>query len=144
MMKSTYSTFKDAAGIWIEDRFIPILQLSINLISSIILLKIFGLKGVFIGTILSSLVLWFYSYPKFVYKKLLNRSIKSYIKECIIHLFIAIFIVSVSYFINTYSSNIFISILISIFVPNILMILIYKNTSEYKYYKDLLIKIIKK
>ena len=39
MMRMPYNTFKDAAGIWIEDKYMPLLQLSINLISSIILLN---------------------------------------------------------------------------------------------------------
>lgn len=140
MMRTSYSTFKDAAGIWIEDKYIPILQLSINLISSIILLKIIGLPGVFIGTILSSLVLWCYSYPKFVYKKLFNRQIKNYIKETITHIIIFIFIISLSFTLNKYSNNIIISIIISITIPNIILLIIYRKNEEFKYYKNLILK----
>lgn len=144
MMRSTYIAFKDAAGIWIEDKYIPLLQLSINLMSSIILVKLLGLKGIFIGTILSSLVLWFYSYPFLVYKKLFNKSIKNYAKEFLIHIFIFVFILSLSFYINTYFNNIIISIIISILLPNIILLLIYKNSDEFKYYKNLLIKTLKK
>lgn len=140
MMRTSYSTFKDAAGIWIEDKYIPILQLSINLISSIILLKIIGLPGVFIGTILSSLVLWCYSYPKFVYKKLFNRQIKNYIKETITHIIIFIFIISLSFTLNKYSNNIIFSIIISITIPNIILLIIYRKNEEFKYYKNLILK----
>lgn len=143
MMRKTYSVFKDAAGIWIEDKYIPILQLSINLITSIILLKLIGLKGVFIGTILSSLVLWFYSYPKFVYKNLFNRSIKEYIIELIKHIIIFISIMSISYILNLLSNNIIISFVISITIPNIILLIIYKNTEEFKYYKKLIKKRLK-
>ena len=144
MMRSTYATFKDAAGIWVEDKYIPLLQLSINLISSIILLKIFGLKGVFIGTILSSLVLWFYSYPVLVYKKLFNRSIKYYIRDFISHILIFIIILGISFSIYLYKSNILISIVISILIPNLIMYLIYRKKEEFKYYKDLIKRTIKR
>lgn len=140
MMRTSYSTFKDAAGIWIEDKYIPILQLSINLISSIILLKIIGLPGVFIGTILSSLVLWCYSYPKYVYKNLFDKKLKNYIKETITHIIIFIFIISLSFILNKYSSNIIISIIISITIPNIILLIIYRKNEEFKYYKNLILK----
>jgi len=140
MMRSTYGSFKDAAGIWIEDKYIPLLQLSINLISSIILLKIIGLKGVFIGTILSSLVLWCYSYPKYVYINLFNRKLKDYIKETIKHILLFILIISISFILNKYNNNIIISIIISITIPNIILLLIYRKTEEFKYYKKLILK----
>ncbi len=140
MMRSTYGSFKDAAGIWIEDKFIPLLQLSINLISSIILLKLIGLKGVFIGTILSSLVLWCYSYPKYVYINLFDRKLKNYIKELLTHLITFIFITSISFILNKYSNNIIISIIISITIPNITLLLIYGRSDEFNYYKNLILK----
>lgn len=140
MMKITYSTFKDAAGIWVEDKYIPILQIFINLISSIVLVKMIGLSGIFIGTILSSLVLWFYSYPKYVYKNLFDRKIELYIKETITHTLIFILIISISYMINIYSNNIFVSLLISIALPNIILFIIYRNKEEFKYYKKIVIK----
>ena len=140
MMRSTYGSFKDAAGIWIEDKYIPILQLSINLISSIILLKLIGLPGVFIGTILSSLVLWCYSYPKYVYINLFDKKLKNYIKETLIHILIFLIITTSSFILNKYLSNIIVSIIISITIPNIILLLIYGRSEEFKYYKNLILK----
>ena len=59
MMKTPYNVFKDSAGIWREDKYVPLIQVFLNLISSIILLKIFGISGIFMGTIISSLLVWF-------------------------------------------------------------------------------------
>ena len=140
MQRQTYSTFKDSAGIWIEDRFIPLIESFLNIIFSLLLLKIFGLSGVFMGTIISGLVLWCYSYPKFVYKKLFCRSYLDYFKETFgyISLFIIISFVSI------YISNIFIfnnlfikllfNILISILVPNLLLLIIFYKSDEFKYF----------
>ncbi|MBQ3309997.1 glycosyltransferase, partial [Candidatus Saccharibacteria bacterium] len=86
--RSVYASFKDAAGIYHEDRLIPVVESVINIIASVILVQIYGLAGVFIGTIISSLVIWCYSYPKFIYKNLLGRSYTKYVKETVAHVII--------------------------------------------------------
>ena len=145
IMRNTYIAFKDAAGIWIEDKYIPIFQLSLNLISSIILLKIIGLSGVFVGTILSSLVLWFYSYPKFVYKELLDRNYKEYIFKFTSKLLLFIFIEVGVYFIckyiviNNLILELLIKLIISLITPLLILIIVYRNSDEYKYYKKLIL-----
>lgn len=148
MMRSSFSTFKDAAGIWVEDKYVPVFQLTINLISSIILLKLFGLIGVFLGTIISSFVLWFYSYPKFVYKRLFNKSYKDYYKELVVELLIFITIILITYGLSkiivfdSLMVTFALKILFVIIVPNLLFVLL--NSKEYLKYYINLVKIIKK
>ena len=77
-MRSATAIFKEAAGICYEDRFVPIIEALVNAIASIIFLKIAGIAGVFIGTILSLMVIHLYSYPKFVFKKLFSKELKEY------------------------------------------------------------------
>ena len=151
IMQNTYSVFKNASGIWVEDKYVPVIKSLINLGSSIILLKIFGLAGVFLGTICSTLVLWFYSYPKFVYKRLFKKEYKNYyyqlFKSCIL-LFI---ITTITYYacnILVFSNlliDLIIKIIICIFVSNIILIIVYLKDDNYKYYKDLIkTKILKR
>ncbi len=94
IMRNAYLTFKEAAGIYHEDRFVPLIESVINIIASVILVQFIGLPGVFIGTILSSLVLWCYSYPKYVYKPLFGRSYSRYAIETIAYF--AIFAVAIA------------------------------------------------
>ncbi len=149
MMRNSYSTFKEAAGIFYEDRFVPIVESILNIILSIILIKPFGLAGVFMGTIISGLALWCYSYPKYVYKKIFFRSYKDYIKETIgyILLFIVISIVSLVVSSMFIFENIWIrfikNVIISAIIPNIMIIIIFYKTDNFKYYKDLVFNIIK-
>lgn len=77
-MRTVFSVYKEAAGIYYEDRFVPIIESIINIVASIALVNIFGLVGVFVGTIISSLILWLYSYPKYIYKPVFKRSYKQY------------------------------------------------------------------
>ena len=150
MMRSSYISFKDGAGIWIEDRFIPVLQSVINLASSIIFLKIFGLVGVFMGTILSSFVLWFYSYPKYVYKNLLDRSYKEYvfkfISKILVFVFIEVGVVFITKYIvvNNLILELAIKLIISLVVSLLVLIILYRKSDEYKYYKNLIKSKIKK
>lgn len=144
MMRNSFSIFKDAAGIWIEDKYIPVLQSTINLLSSIILVKLIGLSGVFIGTILSSSVLWFYSYPKYVYNNLFDKKISVYVKELIKHIILFLIIIIGSYKINNYYNNLLITIIICLLLPNIVLFILYKNKEEFIYYKGLIMNKIKK
>lgn len=47
---------KSAAGLYDKDKFVPLLQSAVNLAVSIVLGKILGLAGIFIGTLVSTLV----------------------------------------------------------------------------------------
>lgn len=81
LMRGSYNAFQDAAGIFYENRFVPLLESALNLISSIALLQIWGLAGVFAGTVISGTALWCFSYPKFVYRRLFEREYLQYAME---------------------------------------------------------------
>ena len=82
-MRKVYVVFKEAAGVLYEDRFIPLVESILNITLSIILVKFLGMTGVFIGTILSSMILYCYTYPILVYKKILKRKLNEYVKQLI-------------------------------------------------------------
>ena len=148
-MRYSYSVFKDAAGIWQEDKFVPVIESVLNIIISIALVKCIGLVGVFIGTILSGLVLWIYSYPKFVHKKLFKKSYKSYIKENLRYLIIFILIIMITYLssllctVNNNLIQVIINTIVAILVPNLLLILIFFKTDNFKYFLSLGKKFLK-
>lgn len=97
LQRYAYGTFKEAAGIYHEDRFVPLVESLLNIIASIILLQFFGLAGVFMGTIISGLALWCYSYPKFVYRGLFKRSYLDYAKETLGYILVFLVCASISY-----------------------------------------------
>ena len=142
--RSTYGAFKEAAGIFYEDRFVPIIESLLNIVLSIIFVKKFGLMGVFMGTVASGLVLWCYSYPKYVYKNLFGRSYYDYIKETIYYLIVFVLIAGFSYslailisFENVYLQ--FISnVLIALIVPNVIMLLLFSKDENFKYFINMI------
>lgn len=145
-LKATSNTFKEAAGIFYEDRFIPIIESIVNIIFSLIFMHFFGLAGVFMGTITSSMVLLLISYPIFVYKKVLNDNIKNYFKLMIYHIivFIIIFLITVnisSYIVfDSLLYNLVLKGTICLLVPNILYVIINIRNKDFKY----IIKLVKK
>ena len=102
MMRESYSVFKEAAGIYHEDRFVPVVESILNIVVSVVLVQWIGLPGVFIGTFVSSLALWFYSYPKFVYKKLFGRSYRQYVVEMVLYSLIYIAVMVLTWLVKSW------------------------------------------
>lgn len=142
--RSTYGAFKEAAGIFYEDRFVPIIESLLNIVLSIIFVKKFGLMGVFMGTIGSGLVLWCYSYPKYVYNKLFGRKISDYMKETIYYFIIFILIAGFTYSLAILISfdNVYLqflsNVLIALIVPNVIMLLLFSKDENFKYFINML------
>ena len=143
-MRSCHMIFKEAAGIYYEDRFIPLLESILNIVASLILLKYFGLAGVFMGTIISSIALYCISYPKYVYKKLFNRSYLDYTKETIgyLSLFLGLAFLTFKLSRLIIISNAFLSLVINcviaVIIPNIILLILFWKTNNFKYYLELL------
>lgn len=149
-MRSSISIFKEAAGIFHEDRYIPILESGINIVASLVLIQFFGLAGVFMGTVLSSFVLHFYSYPKFVYTKLFNRSYLEYYKEFFGYVMIATTILIVTLLTTSlmpnlnYAINMLIHLAAALAISNGLLFVIFHKSNEFTYARDITSRILKK
>ena len=143
MMRTSYSVFKEAAGIFYEDRFVPIIESIINIVASIALVNIMGLAGVFLGTILSGLVLYVYSFPKFVYKRLFGRNFRQYIFETVGLALLAAVIVAASLFASRALAGwlglsgitlVIVNIVMVLVVPNILMTICFAKNENLKFF----------
>lgn len=152
-MRSSIGTFKDAAGIFYEDRFIPILESLINIVASLILVPFLGMFGVFLGTFFSSLIVVFYSLPKFVFKKVFDKSIwvyyKLYFKYVVISA-LGVVCTAAVYALVTYCFSLsgilalVIAALISLVIPNVLFALIFRRTEEFQYYKNFVLNLLRR
>lgn len=147
-MKKTNSLFKNAAGVFYEDRYVPILESAINLVASILLGYVFGVAGVFIGTIISSMVLILYSYPIFVYKKLFNRSYFAYLKDNLIYYFTDITLMIISFMVTSqiHLNNLFLTFCVQLILAFIIIsayyLIFYRKRSEFIYFKNIFFDIL--
>lgn len=143
MMRKCYDSFMIAAGICVENKYVPLVEAILNILFSIIFAKTFGLIGIFLGTIVSGLTLWCFSYPKFLYKKILKRSYYNYAKETIGYIFTFLIVLFVSYFlisfinVNVLLIEVFIRLAIGMVISNLILIIIFSKSSNFKYFCDL-------
>lgn len=150
MQRSTYFAFKDSAGIWVEDKYVPLVESIINITVSIIGVKLIGLAGVFIGTIVSGLSYWCYSYPKYVYKNLFDRSYLDYFKETFGYIGLFLIIASLTFYVSTLIVvknallQVVVNTILCLVLPNILICLLFFKTEEFKYIISIFKKILGK
>lgn len=149
LFKYSITCFKEAGGIYYEDRFVPLIEASTNLIMSLIFLRLFGLMGVFMGTICSSLVLHLYSYPTFVYKKFFKKSYLLYYKDFLKYVLISVIVGIITYIISNLFTfiniwNLVYDFVICLIVPNLIYFILFRKSEEAKYFLHLFIKLLKK
>lgn len=150
MMRNAYIVFKEAAGIYHEDRFVPIVESVINIIVSVMLVNWIGLPGVFIGTIISGLALWCYSYPKYVYRGLFRRSYWQYARETAGYILLFVVVAGMSYLVAnaiTFDSiwmQMIYCVLVTAVVPNVLIILGFARTENFRYFVGLFKKLLRR
>lgn len=141
---------KGAAGLYNEDKYVSIIQAIINLICSIVLVKYIGIIGVFLGTLISILILPSWYRPLIVYKNIFKRSVIEYYARHILYFFIVIFSVFITSSIINYVTvnltwiNFIINMIISFIIPNVLILLLFWRTEEMKYLRFIIKGIIKK
>lgn len=140
---------KAAAGIYEQDKWVPIIQSVTNIVISIIGVKILGLKGVYIGTIISGLVPCLIR-PVIVYKYVFSTSPVQYFEEFFKRLILMNFLILILTlgFSKTAINNLILCMMVYFIIITIvfgiLIIFFYKNTNEYKYLKEKFIITIKK
>jgi O-antigen/teichoic acid export membrane protein len=143
-MRTAISTFKNKAGLFVQDKYAPLFEGLINLIFSLILVKYLGLAGIFLGTAISTLSTVFWTQPVIVYKNVFKRSVWSYFKS---YSFYALLTIGTC-FITTIACNNFveggnfISLLlkgiICLVIPNSIYVIVFFKTAEFQYLTNIL------
>ena len=114
-MRVPLITMKSAAGKYMEDAWIPFAFAGINLIASIVLAKYMGVAGVFLGTIIGSLLTADWYRPVVIYKNVFHTSVCKYFKKYIRYVIFGIMNVAIAYYICSF-----------LHIPNVLLNFIIK------------------
>ena len=134
----------------IEDAWINFGFAIINLISSVILAKIFGVFGVILGSIIGSLCTADWYRPVVIYKKVFDVSVKKYFEKYILYIFLGAIYMAITMFLNTFILiennilNFIVRGLICVIVPNLCNILLFYKTKEFKYVYEILMNQLKR
>lgn len=77
-MRISASIFKVKSGIFVQDKFSPLIQGCLNFILSLILVQFWGITGVLFATTISVLSIGFWQFPYLVYKYTFKKSLRFY------------------------------------------------------------------
>lgn len=140
-------TYKDAAGIWWEDRFRPYVSMIVNLVLNIVLAQVIGVSGIILSTVISLLIsIPWENYT--VFKHIFHRSSREYYKKMAYYAFTVLFAGVVTFVLCSPWGNGFLSLLIRacicLIVPNLLIVLGNFKGKEFQASKVFLISILKR
>ena len=132
-------TYKDASGMWHEDRFRPYVEIAVNLSVNIILVQLIGINGIVISTIVSML---FVSFPweSYVFIKRTDIiSYKKFILKNIVNIIITVIVGIITYWVCSLVSKysiwtLVIRLIICIVLPNIVFVSYYCRFPEVKFF----------
>ena len=149
-LRGPINIFKEKAGIFTNDQYLPIVEAIINLGVSLILVNYFDLSGIFLGTTVSTLVIPFWVQSKIVYNNVFQQSVKEYFKKYIFYFFVLIVTGSITIYLCDLVSIpfLFLSLvvkgMICLAVINILFVLFFYRTKEFTYILLLLNNLVSK
>lgn len=146
-MNQLLLTYKDAAGIWHEDRFRPLATAFTNLILSIVMIQFWGVYGVLWATVISKVMVgmpWlFYNLSTVLFK----RNMKGYILKMLVYALATAFVSGVTYFVCTAVTldgipELMIKALICVVVSNLMFLLLFFKTKEFGETKNIVMRVL--
>jgi O-antigen/teichoic acid export membrane protein len=138
-LRSSITMFKARAGMFRDDKYVPLIEAAINLVLSITLAKYLGLKGILIGTTISTISIPLWLQSKIVYNKIFDVSVLEYFKKYILYLILTILTGIITTFMCDYLviGTTFMSLIgkgiICVIIPNSVYIFLFYKTEEFKY-----------
>jgi len=136
-MRSGVGIFKDAAGLFWYNKWMPIVESFVNLMVSVVMASLIGINGIFIGTIISTLVAPFWIEPHILHKHYFKKSSKKYFIRYILDFTIMVIICVITYLICSLIPVggiwwLILRFAVCILASNILLIIVYFPTKEFK------------
>lgn len=142
-------TYKDAAGMWHEDKYRPLVTALTNLALNIIMVQFFGLYGVLLSTVISIIFIgmpWlFYN----LFTVLFKRNAAKYVMRVVYYTVITIVISIITYSVCslvpfTGIAELIVKLIICIIVPNLLFFATLFKFEEFGQVKTLVKGILKR
>ena len=141
-IRKTCLTFKDALGLFWQDRYKPIIESIINLVASIILGIKYGVLGIFMGTIISTVTTSLWIEPYILYKYYFKENIIDYLYRFIRYtLVVVLTYLIVQKIVILISINGILGLLIkgvvSLILSILIMTIVFIKTNEIKHVKKI-------
>lgn len=131
-------TMKGAAGTYMEDAWIPFAFAGVNLVASVILVRWMGVAGVFLGTIVGSMLTADWYRPIIIYHKVFHTSVMAYYKRYIMYIILGFVNMALAYgMCNVVNTSVVlldfvIKAMISVMMPLTINSILFYRTEEFK------------
>lgn len=140
-MRRPVLTFRDATGAFWNDRFKPIFESIINLVASILLTKHFGLAGIFLGTLVSTVTTSLWVEPYVLYHNVFYLPLRDYFMRFIGYTAVGLVLTLVTTWCCNLVGYSLLSLIprafICLILPNALLFLFFRKTKEFCYFRRL-------
>ena len=145
------SLYMNAAGLWWENRYRSIFEAITNLVLNILLVRIVGISGIILSTIISILIFNFFMSSFILFKHYFkNKNIYCYFISYFKYFMITFIACIITYFLTNYLDcfnnrfvNFAVKVFICIIVPNIIFIIFYHKNENFKAVKEMISKIFR-
>ncbi|MBQ9314469.1 MAG: hypothetical protein IJ220_05685 [Clostridia bacterium] len=151
--KHAITIYRETTGLFKMSKYSLLISAVLNIILSIFLGKRWGLFGILLATLVARMLSDVWYEPYMLYKNIFEKDVKKYYIEQIRYAILTLMIVFLMYpFMNLINiSNLFINLivkfLICCLIPNVIYILIFGKSDEFKYLlnkiKDIFLKMRK-
>lgn len=148
---NTLWTFRSTMGLFTQGQYRPLIVSVINVVVSIVLSFKLGVTGVLVGTAISRICVNLWYDPWIIHKKGFNKSVKPFFINYIVRLFFLVCVTLLLKFISLIIfneavnlQNFIVMILLVCLIPNFLFVILYRKLDEFKYFYELILKIILK
>lgn len=144
---------KDSAGLYRQDQWFAIVEAILNIVMSIVFVLWFkSIDGIILANVLSMLIIPLWTQPYLVYKYVLNAKLGSYYVRYVIYFAMTagLYVVTslVANKLTANISNLFVELIVRgvlcVAIPNLLNIVVFARTSEFKDLLTLLLGVVKK
>lgn len=132
------NVYKDAAGIWHQDRFRPLVTALVNLAMNLIMVQFWGLYGILLSTVLSMLLVGMPWLLKNLFTTIFHFSPKKYVLKILQYVIFAATVCALCVVITHYISfnslvlTIVLRLIVCAVIPNITLFVIFRKSTEFK------------
>lgn len=149
MIRFVVLIFKNAQGLWLQDRFRALLEGITNLCLNLLMVRYIGLFGVTLSTIIAMLVVSLPWETRILFKYYFGESTFPYYIKMLKWLLLTVIAGGVTFVMllpiggNSLAAFV-LRMFICAIVPNLLYLLFYHNSEEFHYTKQLLLRLLSK
>ena len=141
-MRQSVLTFREAMGLYWYDRHKPLFESAINLAVSILLAKPFGIVGIFIGTVVSTLSTCTWVEPYILFRHGFGAPVGKYFARYALNVLLTAAAGAATWYICALLpaagfEAFLVKVLLCCVLPNLFFLLVYGKTSEFHYFLTL-------